>query len=267
MADPFQDVDAAGAECITLFADAMDVRQAEPVMEEIVAAYLAMLSLGPDATVIEVGAGAGAVSRRIAAHAAPAKVIGFEPSHGFVAEARSRASGLANLSFQQADGTDLPMADDSADAAILHTVLTHVTDPEALITEAVRVLKPGGALVVCDADFSKATLSSFANAPLDICAREFVRGYVTDPCIVGKLRGMIADAGLTLDHFGVHSRVVTNPQSMLPWVEVTTKGMVERGDIGQPLADALIQEHNRRAANGTLYGYQAFATAKATKPG
>ncbi|MEO0743972.1 MAG: methyltransferase domain-containing protein, partial [Pseudomonadota bacterium] len=107
MADPFQDVDAAGAEFITLFADAMDVRQAEPVMEEIVAAYLAMLPLGPDATVIEVGAGAGAVSRRIAAHAAPAKVIGFEPSHGFVAEARSRAEGLANLSFQQADGTDL----------------------------------------------------------------------------------------------------------------------------------------------------------------
>ncbi|WP_415922166.1 methyltransferase domain-containing protein [Tateyamaria sp. SN6-1] len=266
MADPFQDVDAAGAAFIKTFADAMDVRQSEPVMEQIVADYLSMLSLRDEATVIEVGAGAGAVTRRIAAHVHPAEVIGYEPSRGFVAEARTRAADTGNLRFEEADGTALPRADNSADAAILHTVLTHVTHPEALITEAVRVLKPGGSLIICDADFSKATFSSFANDPLDACARAFVGGFVTDPFIVGKLRRMIADAGLTLDHFGVESRVVTTAQSMLPWVEVTTKGMVDRGEIGQALADALIAEHDRRAANGTLYGYQAFATAKATKP-
>ena len=44
MADPFQDVDAAGADFIKSFADSMDARQSDPTMERIVAAYLDDLS-------------------------------------------------------------------------------------------------------------------------------------------------------------------------------------------------------------------------------
>ena len=260
MADPFQDVDAAGPEFIKSFADSMDVRQSDPTMEAIVAAYLGMVSIPDNGRVIEIGAGAGAVTRRIARHADPAEVIGYEPSQGFVNEARLRAGDARNLRFEMANGTDLPEADAAADAVVFHTVLSHVVDPAALIAEAVRVLKPGGQLVICDADFSKATLSSFPNDPLDMCAREFVRNFVTDAHIVGKLSGFLQDAGLDVTRFGLTSRVVTTPQQMLPWVEMTARQMEERGDIGQDLADALIAEHNRRAAVGTLYGYQAFAT-------
>lgn len=76
MADPFQDVDAAGPEFIRTFADSMDVRQSDPVMEQIVADYLGRLSVPDDGTIIEVGAGAGAVTRRIARRADPVRVIG-----------------------------------------------------------------------------------------------------------------------------------------------------------------------------------------------
>ncbi|MGJ8622169.1 MAG: class I SAM-dependent methyltransferase [Yoonia sp.] len=266
MADPFQDVDAAGPEFIKMFADSMDERQSDPTMEKIVAAYLGKLSLSDGSQIIEVGAGAGAVTRRIAAHAAPAQVTGYEPSAGFVAEAKARSNGHANLAFAVADGTDLPLGDETVDAVILHTVLTHVTDPASLLAEAWRVLKVGGTLIVCDADFSKATFSSFPNDPLDICAREFVRGFVTDPFIVAKLRGLMAAAGFQMASFDLDSRVVANAQQMLPWVKVTTDALCASGQIGQGLADALVAEHDRRAEMGTLYGYQAFATAVATKP-
>lgn len=265
MADPFQDVDAAGPEFIRIFADSMDVRQSDPAMEQIVAAYLSRLDFAKGSLTIEIGAGAGAVSRRIAARAAPARVIGIDPSQGFVEEARLRGAEHANLSFQAADGADLPLEDGSVDHAIIHTVLTHVTDPAALIAEACRVLKPGGSLVVCDADFSKATLASFPDDPLDCCARAFVREFVTDAFLVGKLRGLLTGAGLVLDHFDVRSRVVVTRQQMMPWVELTTRAMVERGDIAPALADALKSEMDRRADAGSLYGYQAFATAVATK--
>ncbi len=260
MADPFQDVDAAGPEFIAMFAESMEVRQNDPTMERIVAAYLDLLPLPSDGLTVEVGAGAGAVTRRIAERAAPARVIGFEPSRGFVDEARKRANGHANLEFTVADGAALPLPNASADAAILHTVLSHVTDPAKLVAEAARVLKPEGRLVICDADFSKAAFSSFPNDPLDCCAKEFVHQFVTDPFIVGKLRNLLTGAGLACVHFNVESRVVTGPEQMLPWAEVTASAMQERGDIGEELARALVAEHNRRAANGTLYGYQAFAT-------
>lgn len=266
MADPFQNVDAAGAEFIKVFADSMEDRQNDPIMEDIVAAYLAKLEFAKDSLTVEVGAGAGAVTRRIAAAAAPQQVIGFEPSKGFVAEASARAAGVGNLRFEVADGTDLPLQDASADHLILHTVLTHVTEPAALLREAVRVLKPGGTLVICDADFSKASLSSFENDPLDVCARAFVSDFVTDPHVVGKLRPLIQSAGLDLLDLTMKSRVVAANEQMMAWVTEPMKQKVARGEIGQALADALAGEYRRRMEAGTLYGYQVFATALARKP-
>ncbi len=266
MADPFQDVDAAGPEFIKRFADAMDVRQSDPTMERIVSAYLDHLAFAPGSQTIEIGAGAGAVTRRIAARAAPSQVTSYEPSSGFVAEARARSAGHDNLSFETADGSTLPLADNSVDAAVIHTVLTHVTEPVALLSEAHRVLKPGGRIAICDADFSKATFSSFANDPLDACAQEFITSFVTDRYIVSKLPGLVQEAGLGIVHSTFDSRVTASGTGMLPWVEATSALMVERGDIGSALAEALVGEYHRREANGSLYGYQVLATLIAEKP-
>lgn len=261
MADPFQDVDAAGPEFIQMFADSMDARQSDPTMEKIVANYLSALDITENSVLVEVGAGAGAVTRRIAEFARSAKVLGFEPSKGFVEEARLRAAAHENLSFEVADGANLPCRDGTIDAVFLHTVLSHVPKPQALVAEAARVLKPGGSLVICDADFSKAALGHFPNDPLEACAKAFVQGFVTDPFIVGKLRGLLTSAKLDVRKFEITNRIVTESIQMLPWVEVTTNQMVDRGDIGKPLADALVAEHDRRVKDGVLYGFQVFATA------
>ncbi len=265
MADPFQNVDAAGEEFIATFADSMDARQSDPKMEAIVSSYLSKMKFGKGSLTVEVGAGAGAVTRRIAAKANPERVVGFEPSQGFVNEAKSRAVQHSNVSFEVADGTALPLQDGVVDNLVLHTVLTHVQRPELLLEEAWRVLKPGGCLVVCDSDFSKAELSSGPNDPLDVCAKAFVREFVTDPHIVAKLRPMIISAEFVLSDFDVQSRTVSDNDQMLPWVEETAKRMFERGDIGQALLDGLVSEYRRRASAGTLYGYQVFATAVAIK--
>ena len=266
MSDPFQNVDAAGPEFIKLFADSMDARQSDPTMEAIVADYLGRLAIPKHGRVVEIGAGAGAVTRRIAAHFAEASVVGYEPSNGFVAEAKERGAGFANLEFVCADGANLPCAEATADAVILHTVLSHVTDPKSILNEAKRVLKPGGTLVVCDADFDKSSLASFPNDPLDCLAKEFVRGFVTDAHIVGKLARLFREVGLAPGHHAVTSRLVNTAPLMMPWIDVTTRGMVERGDISPALRDALIAEHDRRLENGTLYGFQLFATSLASKP-
>ncbi|MEL6959007.1 MAG: methyltransferase domain-containing protein [Pseudomonadota bacterium] len=266
MTDPFQDPDAAGPDFIRAFADSMEQRQTDPTMEAIVEAYLDRLSFSADTRCLEVGAGAGAVTRRIAARADPAEVIGYEPSELFVAEARTRAGTASNLRFEVADGADLPEEDGAADYVILHTVLTHTTTPDVLLAEAFRVLKPGGQLVVCDVDFSKASFASFQNDPLDVCAKAFVEIFVTDPHLVGKVSGLMQEAGFTIDHFGVQSRVITQARHMLPWVSETVKVMQARGQIGEDLARALEAEHERRVRAGTLYGYQAVATVVGRKP-
>lgn len=259
MTDPFQDVDAAGPDFIRSFAASMEQRQSDPIMEAIVAEYLSALDFRPGGLTIEIGAGAGAVTRRIAA-AAPGRVIGYEPSRGFVAEARARAEGVENLAFEVADGAALPLGDGTADHAIFHTVLSHVPDPGPLLSEAVRVLKPGGRLVVCDADFSKASLAGFVDDPLDSFARSFVGHFVTDPYLVGRLRALVQAAGARVLSFTVRNRLLTEAAQMRPWVEETGKLLVARGEIGAPLAEAMVAEYERRSEAGTLYGSQVFAT-------
>ena len=266
MADPFQDVDAAGDEFISAFADSMDERQSDPTMERIVSGYLAKIDFPERSLTVEVGCGAGAVTRRIAAKAKPERVIGFEPSSGFVREAKLRLSDQTNVEFKIAGGDELPLDNGSVDNLILHTVLTHVQDPVSLLIEAARVLKSGGRLIVCDADFSKAALGNFPDDPLDACAKLFVKEFVTDPHIVAKLRRLIFDAGFVTEDFEFQSRTILDNDQMLPWVEETGKVLMKRGEIGQALHDGLIAEYHRRAKESRLYGYQVFATVVARKP-
>jgi demethylmenaquinone methyltransferase/2-methoxy-6-polyprenyl-1,4-benzoquinol methylase len=59
--------------------------------------------------------------------------------------ARAREKGLTTLA---ADAQRLPLADASFDAAMLVSMLHHVEDPAAALTEAQRILRPGGRLAV-----------------------------------------------------------------------------------------------------------------------
>ncbi|MBU2942687.1 methyltransferase domain-containing protein [Shimia thalassica] len=266
MADPFQNVDAAGDEFISAFADSMDERQSDPTMEEIVARYLGRLEFDEGSLTVEVGCGAGAVTRRVAEYANPERVIGFEPSLGFVKEAKTRVGDHDNVEFEVAEGASLPLRDGSVDNLIMHTVLTHVVDPVPLLTEAMRVLRSGGRLVVCDADFSKASLGNLPNDPLDACAKIFVNEFVTDPYVVAKLRRLVCEAGFKVECFNFQSRSVLDNDQMLPWVEETGKVLMKRGEIGAELHAGLISEYRRRARVGTLFGYQVFASLIARCP-
>ena len=266
MTDPFQDVDAAGDAFISAFADSMDERQSDPTMEKIVSEYLGTLEFAQGSLTVEVGCGAGAVTRRIAEKANPERVIGFEPSVGLVSDAYGRVSDCDNVEYDVGGGAALPLGDGSVDNLIMHTVLTHVEDPVPLLNEARRVLRSGGCLVVCDADFSKASLGNLPNDPLDACAKIFVNEFVTDPYAVAKMQRLASDAGFKVEEFKLQSRSVLDNDQMLPWVEETGKVLMKRGEIGEDLHNGLVAEYRRRAKAGMLYGYQVFATLIARRP-
>jgi 2-polyprenyl-6-hydroxyphenyl methylase / 3-demethylubiquinone-9 3-methyltransferase len=58
---------------------------------------------------------------------------------------QARAHGVVPV---RGDVTRLPLADEVADVVVAGEVLEHVPDPEGLVREACRVLRPGGTLVI-----------------------------------------------------------------------------------------------------------------------
>ena len=78
--------------------------------------------------------------------------LGIDQSREMLAVARVNLerAGLGNSIVRLGDMYQLPLADASFDAVVIHQVLHYADRPAAAIAEAARVLRPGGSLVVVD---------------------------------------------------------------------------------------------------------------------
>lgn len=109
-------------------------------------ALLALLD--PGLTIVDLGCGTGATLARLAPHAA--SLIGIDNSQEMLAAAAGRLGPLDNVTLLPGDLSQLPLADASADVALMVLSLSYLPDPAAALAEARRVLRPGGRLLVVD---------------------------------------------------------------------------------------------------------------------
>jgi ubiquinone/menaquinone biosynthesis C-methylase UbiE len=106
---------------------------------------------------LDAGCGTGFLSFELAARGHRVTGVDFAPA--MLAEARRKAAErTVSVRFEEADAEHLPFPGASFDLAISRHVLWTLPHPEAAIDEWVRVLRPGGRLVVIDGQFDPSVL-------------------------------------------------------------------------------------------------------------
>jgi len=181
--------------------------------------------------------------------------------------ARAR-SWIPNVSFEEADGRQLPMDEEMFDAAVLHRVVSHIPKPERLLAQASRVLRPGGSLALFDGDYATITVANGDDDPLQTRVAAFAPTYINDPWVVRRFPATVAAAGFVDRRLRSHGYVqVAQPEYMLSIVDRGAEALVASGRIGPSLAEAPKAEARRRAGASAFFGHIAYASLTARKSG
>ncbi|WP_347755955.1 class I SAM-dependent methyltransferase [Agrococcus sp. ProA11] len=112
----------------------------------------------PGERILDVAAGTGASAAPMAK--AGALVTALDLSQGMIEEGRKRHP---DIEFVHGTAEELPFEDDTFDAVTISFGLRNVQNPRAALSEFLRVLKPGGRVVICE----------FSQPPVNVVRRSY----------------------------------------------------------------------------------------------
>lgn len=114
---------------------------------------VAKLSAKPGGTYLDVGCGTGDIALEILRQSPQSRVVGIDPSVGMLELGREKvaAAGLSqSISLMQGDVLKLGFEAASFDGAITSFCIRNVTRRKQALQEILRVVKPGGVLVIVE---------------------------------------------------------------------------------------------------------------------
>jgi ubiquinone/menaquinone biosynthesis C-methylase UbiE len=109
--------------------------------------------------IVDLGCGPGVSTFELARHLPRARLVGLDVAPRMLNQARRREPrSLPRISWLRADAACLPLPTASVDACTGHSFLYLVADRAAVLSEVLRVLRPGGRLVLMEPNAVAATV-------------------------------------------------------------------------------------------------------------
>ncbi|MBB6035549.1 methyltransferase domain-containing protein [Phytomonospora endophytica] len=168
-----------------------------------------LLRLRSGARVVDIGCGGGRAVAELGARWAD--VVGIDADPRMVAAARARHH---TADIRQGDATALPFADGELDGYRADKVFHELPDPAVAVTEAHRVLTPGGRVVLAGQDWHALAIDS-DHPGLTTRVVHARANAIIAPRAARAFRNLLLTAGFTEVAVEVHTGIFTDT-AMLP---------------------------------------------------
>ena len=219
-----------------------------------------LLALESGDIAVEVGCGTGADA--LAASELGARIVGLDFSPRLLDEASKR--GLPWV--VAGDAHHLPLATGSVEAYWADRALQHIENPRLALSEAARVVRPGGRIVVVDPDYSTQELAfpdpTLAQSVLEFRERYAIRHGALGQRIAELFPSEVADLRLEPRRL-----VVRDPGEldgclgMRSWIA----GAEEMGLVGPGDVERWYRLYDEVASSGAFRWAVTFVIASAQK--
>jgi SAM-dependent methyltransferase len=257
---PFADVDAQDDP--PAWVAVLDRLRCHPAYAAYKARGAELLEPGPEGRYLDIGCGTGADALQLAGQAG-CSVAGVDRSQTMIGEARRR--GLTDAVV--ADAPQLPFPADEFDGAWADRTFQHLADPPAALAELVRVVRPGGTVVIADPDYA----TQVVNIPDQELAERVLgfRAGVGHWRLAHQMPRLCAEAGLADILVEAVPIVLQDPASLdnalglRSWARVAH----EQGDLAHDDVGAWEASIDQAAAGGWfLYSFSIFITRARKRP-
>ncbi|MCL4499151.1 MAG: arsenite methyltransferase [Chloroflexi bacterium] len=155
---------------------------------------IALAQLNPGEVVLDLGSGGGIDVLLSAKRVGPTgKAYGLDMTDQMLELARKnqKEAGVENVEFLKGEIEDIPLPDESVDVIISNCVINLSTDKDKALSEAYRVLRPGGRFAVADIVLTK---------PVSDVVKEHIAlwaGCVAGALEIGEYKDKLLRAGFT----------------------------------------------------------------------
>jgi ubiquinone/menaquinone biosynthesis C-methylase UbiE len=227
--------------------------------------YLNAMDIDAANTLLDMGCGTGVAARTIARRADfPGRVIGIDLSPYLVRAAKrlSDEEGLrGRIEFRSGDTRDLDIPDDTFDAVVAHTLVSHVPEALTVLKEAGRVVKPGGLIAVFDGDYASMTFALDEPVQSKKYDEALVDALVTSPQVMRQMPRLIQQAGLEMLRIFPYIMVeVGKGDFWLSAIDAYEKLAPKSGAITEEEATSWANALHKASDRGVFFGASNYYT-------
>lgn len=223
-------------------------RLLQKIMEPVTDKLLNQLQLSGSLRCLDLGCGMGETTRQLAARLEKSsEVVGVDQDKELLEMAASigPVEGCS-ITFQQGDAARLGFEDESFHFVFARYLLHHLSDPEKVLAEMLRVSKPGGIVAVQEPDCAKQYCHphswAYERIP-DLYSRLFANAFVGRELYALFRQLGVAEPGLDVETIAGVNEELRRSYRMV--IEAVGPALIEKGILDPGELEELVGELRR----------------------